>query len=337
VPRLAIIGLGLIGGSLGLAIKRAQPKELEISGFDREAGTAARARKSAAIDVEAREPARAVEGAAIVVVATPISQMRTAFEAIAPALGEGAVVTDTGSTKREVLRWARELLPEEVSFVGGHPMAGKEVSGLDAADASLFDAKPWAITPAPDTPVRAIQTIESLATLAGARPVVVDPAEHDTYVGAVSHLPIILASALFALASGSQAWPDLAALAGPGFRDTTRLASTDPDLSHDIALTNRENIVHWLDRLQAELGRWRHLLNDEAQAEELAKALFEVQAKRNAFLESPPSHPEPASENQTLSSGEQMLSFMMGEYVVRRTKEMSEMLERGPPGPGDQR
>jgi prephenate dehydrogenase len=327
MPRLTIIGLGLIGASLGLSLKRSQLHDLEIAGFDRESGITASARKSGMIDIDAREPARAVDGAAIVVVATPISQVRIAFEAIAPSLGEGAVVTDTASIKSEVLRWARELLPAHVSFVGGHPMAGKEQSGLGAAEASLFDGKPWAITPAADTPVHALQTVESLVRLVGANPVVVDPAEHDTYVAAVSHLPLVLASALFALESNSQAWPDLAALAGPGFRDTTRLASTDPDLSHDIALTNRDNIVHWIDRYVDELRRWRGLIADDAKAEELAKALFETQAKRNAFLESPPKHPEPAAENQTLSSGEQMLSFMMGEYVVRRTKEMSELLE----------
>jgi prephenate dehydrogenase len=327
MPRLAIIGLGLIGGSLGFAIKRAQPAGLEVVGFDRERGIGGRARKSGAIDIDARDPASAVEGAAISVIATPISQVRTAFEAIAPALGEGAVVTDTASTKGDVIRWARECLPDGVSFVGGHPMAGKETSGLAAAEASLFEAKPWVITPSPDTPIRAIQTVESLVRLVGARPVVVDPLEHDTYVAAVSHLPLVVASAMFALLSGSQAWPDLAALAGPGFRDTTRLASTDPDLSHDIALTNRENIIHWLDRLIDELRRWRLLIADESRAEDLAKVLFEAQAKRDAFLESPPKHPEPDSENQTLTSGEQMLSFMMGEYVVRRTKEMSELME----------
>ena len=204
---------------------RAQLQGLDVAGFDREWGHTARARKVGAIDIEARHPADAVAGAAVIVVATPISQVRTAFEAIAQGLGEGAVVTDTASTKREVVRWASELLPEGVSFVGGHPMAGKEVSGLEAADASLFEGRPWAITPTAATPVRAIQAIGSLVSLVGAEPVVVDPEEHDSYVAGVSHLPLVAASALFALVSESQAWPDLAALAGPGFRDTSRLAS----------------------------------------------------------------------------------------------------------------
>jgi prephenate dehydrogenase len=206
-------------------------------------------------------------------------------------------------------------------------MAGKEISGLEAAEPALFEGKPWAIIPSAETPVRALQAVESLVGLVGAQPVVVDANEHDAYVAAVSHLPLVASSAMFALMSQSQAWPDLAALAGPGFRDATRLASTDPDLSHDIALTNRENIVHWIDRLVEELRRWRRLIADEANAENLAKAFFEVQAKRNAFLESPPKHPEPASENQALTSGEQMLSFMLGEYAVRRTKELADLLE----------
>jgi prephenate dehydrogenase len=327
MPRLAIIGLGLIGGSLGLAIKRAPPAGLEIAGCDRAWGVAGRARKAGAIDIEVRHPADAVEGASVVVVATPISQIRTAFEDIAPALGEGAVVTDTASTKREVIRWAAELLPENVAFTGGHPMAGKEMSGFEAAEAGLFEGKPWAITPTGSTTVRAIQTVENLIRLAGAQPVVVDAEEHDSYVAAASHLPLILASALFSLASKSQAWPDIAALAGPGFRDTTRLASTNPDLSHDLSLTNRENIVHWLDRAVEELRRWRTLIADETRAEDLAGAYYEVQVARDAFLDSLPKHPEPAQKGDALSAGEQMLALMVGEYAVRRKKQISDMFE----------
>lgn len=328
MPRLAIIGLGLIGGSLCLALKRHQLEGLEVVGHDAEWGISGHARRMGAIDREARTPEAAVEGAAVVVIATPISQVRNVLQEIAPALGEGAVITDTASTKRDVLRWADELLPESASFVGGHPIAGKEHSGLDAADASLFQERPWAIIPSVRASERAIKTVENLIELAGAHPVPIDAEEHDSYLAAVSHLPLIAASALFSLASESQAWPDLGLVAGPGFRDTTRLASSNASLSHDICLTNRENLLHWLDRYVDELRRYRRLIADGETQEELYKAFLKVQTDRDAFLEKPPERPRPSQQVDTLSAGQRLLSFMVGEYLVRRTKEIEGLIER---------
>jgi prephenate dehydrogenase len=326
MPRIAIIGVGLIGGSIGLALKRANIANLEIAGYD-ERG-AGRARKLGAIDREERSAARAVEGAALTVIAVPISQLRGVLEEIAPALTEGAVVTDTASTKREVIAWADELLPDTVSFVGGHPIAGKETAGVDVAEAALFEGRPWAVIPSVRASEAAIHAVENLATATGARPVIVDAAEHDSYLAAVSHLPLLAATALFSLASASSAWPELASLSGPGFRDTTRLASTPPELSHDIVLTNRENVLHWLDRYTEELRRFRALIADGAQQEELFKALATVQTTRDAFLRGLPTREEAMSADM-LSAGERITAFLVGEFAVRRTKEIQQMMERG--------
>lgn len=328
MPRLAIIGLGLIGGSIGLAIKRAKLADLEVVGHDLEYGVNGKARKAGAIDIEARHPAAAVEGAAVAVIATPILQIPDVLRQIGPAMGEGAVVTDTASTKTEVLRWAEEELPEGVSFIGGHPIAGKEQSGIGAADADLFKDRPWVLTPPLHAPEHAIETVENLVALIGARPVLMDAAEHDSYMAAVSHLPLLAATTLFSLASRSQAWPELAALAGPGFRDTTRLASTSPNLSHDISMTNRDNLVHWLDRYDEEIRRFRELIANAESQQELVEAFAKVQAARDAFLVAPPPKPGPEQEIDKVSAGERMLSFMVGEYVVRRTREVQEMMER---------
>lgn len=328
MPRIAIIGLGLIGGSLGLALKRANLRDLEVAGYDIDGGVAGRARRGGAIDVDARRPEDAVAGAALVVVATPILQVRRTFEEIAPALAEGSAVTDTASTKRDVIAWADELLPQSVSFVGGHPVAGKETPGIDFADAALFEGRPWAIIPSLRASERAISAVENMAALAGARPVMMDAAEHDSYLAAVSHLPLLLSTVLFSLASQSKAWPELASLAGPGFRDITRLASTSPELSHDIALTNRENVVHWLDRFVEELRRFRALIEDGAQQEALFKAFATVQATRDAFLKELPSRPKAGADVDVLTTGERMLSFLVGEYAVRRTKEIQEIIEK---------
>jgi prephenate dehydrogenase len=212
--------------------------------------------------------------------------------------------------------------------VGGHPIAGKEQPGLDVAEASLFQGRPWAVTPAAHASERAIKTVENLISVVGAHPVLIDAEEHDSYLAAVSHLPLLVATALFSLACESRAWPDLAALAGPGFRDITRLASTSPDLSHDICLTNRENLVHWLDRFGEELRRFRGLVADGEAQEDLIKAFAKVGAERDAFLVEPPRRPGPEREIETISAGERMLAFMVGEYVIRRTKEIEGFIER---------
>ena len=324
--RVAIIGLGLIGGSLGLAIKAARLQNLEVVGYDREWGVGPKAQRLGAIDRAARDARSAARDAALVIIATPVLAIRQVMEEVAPVLREGCVVTDTGSTKAEVLRWSGELLPQHVDFVGGHPMAGKEQSGIQAADARLFADAPYCVVPHVNASERAINTVVTLAGIVGARPVFIDAEEHDSYVAAVSHLPLVLSVALFSLAHSSQAWPDMAELVSSGFRDLTRLASGDPNMSHDICITNRERILHWLDRMIGELSRYRELIQDKD--EELFKALARTQLDRDTFLTSPPArrHP-PVEEADLLSSGERMASFLVGEQWVRRVRDMSRTLE----------
>jgi len=324
--RIAIIGLGLIGGSLGLAIKAVRPEALEVVGYDREWGVSSKAQRLDAIDRATRDAAAAARDAALVIIATPVLAIRQVMEEIAPVLREGCVVTDTGSTKAEVLRWSGDLLPEHVDFVGGHPMAGKEQSGIQAADAHLFAGAAYCVVPHVNASERAINTVVTLAGIVGARPVFIDAEEHDSYVAAVSHLPLVLSAALFSLARNSQAWPDMAELASSGFRDLTRLASGDPNMSHDICLTNREHIVHWLDRMTDELSRYRELIRDKD--EELFKAFARTQLDRDTFLTSPPERRRPPVQDaDILTSGERMASFLVGEQWVRRLRDMGRSLE----------
>ena len=327
MQRIAIIGLGLIGGSLGLAIKAARLENIEVVGCDREWGVSPKAERLGAIDRVARDPRSAAGDAALVVIATPILAIRQVMEEVAPVLGEGCVVTDTGSTKAEVMRWAGEVLPEYVDFVGGHPMAGKEQSGIQAADARLFADAAYCVVPHVDASERAINVVLSLVAMAGARPVFVDAEEHDSYVAAVSHLPLVLSAALFSLARKSQAWPDMAALVGGGFRDLTRLASSDPNMSHDICITNRERILHWMDRMIDELSHYRDVIREED--EELFKAFARIQLDRDTFLATPPERrpPPAAGADDVLSSGERMASFLVGEQWIRRAKRVGGFLE----------
>ncbi|MBF6600682.1 MAG: prephenate dehydrogenase/arogenate dehydrogenase family protein [Dehalococcoidia bacterium] len=304
--RIAIVGLGLIGGSLGLALKRANLPDLEVAGVARSRGTVQKARRLQAIDIDCADAAEAVSGAQLIVVASPIMTIRGVFAEIAPALAEGAVITDVASTKRDVARWAQEFLPMGVHYVGGHPMAGKETQGIDEAEASLFEGKPWVISPSVTADEASVQTIVGLAQLAGARPVFMDAEEHDSYVAAISHLPLVVSSALFSTAFGSAAWPELAALASSGFRDTTRLASGSPEMAHDIIATNRANLLHWLDRFQDELMRFRDVIGS-AEGERVIEAFARGQLERDNYMTNGPPQRDVGEPMERISFADMLL------------------------------
>jgi prephenate dehydrogenase len=332
MEKVSILGLGLIGGSIGLGLKAGKFENLELWGFDREWGVGPRAQKAGAIDRYASSAAAAVRDAAVVVIATPVLVVRELFGEIAAELREGAVVIDTCSTKAQVVRWAAELLPGHVDFVGGHPMAGKTDSGVAAADAALFRDRPFVLTPGPDASERGITIARALVEALGAKPVFMDPEEHDSYVAAVSHLPLLTSVALFTMAQQSQAWPELARLAAGGFVDTTRLASGEPEMAHDIFLTNGENIIHWLDRYMATLREFRQLIAD-GQGKELFERLTRARLERERFMLNPFGlRQEPAPE--VPSTGETLVSLLVGAAVARRMKEVNRMLDE-PRRPGE--
>lgn len=285
--RITIIGLGLIGGSIGLALKKAGLTGVQIVGHDRERASETQAERMGAIDKAEHNLPRAVQGAGMVIIATPVLAVREVMEQIAGDLAQGAVVTDTSSTKAHVMKWAKELLPEHVSFVGGHPMAGKENQGIANAEADLFRDKAYCICPSVAASEGAVKSVVGLAQLIGAEPMFIDPAEHDVYAAAVSHLPLMVASALFNLLRMSPSWPDMGLMASSGLKDTTRLASGDPRMAHDIWVTNREAVIHWLERMEGELHRFRDILQD-SRDEELLETFAKVQMDRDTLIKNPP-------------------------------------------------
>jgi prephenate dehydrogenase len=244
--RVALIGLGLIGGSIGLALRKAKAAQ-EVVGYDLGKGVSDRARKVGAIDQAYSTLADAVRGAELVVLATPVGAMRALLQNLATCVTPGAVVTDVASTKAQVISWAEEFLPPSVSFVGGHPMTGKEQSGVEAADASLFQNRIYCLTPTARTRPAAINKVSAFVEALGARVRFLEPAEHDGQVAGVSHLPFIASIALVNTIAVSSSWGDASLLAASGFRDMSRLAGGSPEMYRDICLTNSEAITHWLD------------------------------------------------------------------------------------------
>lgn len=260
--RVAILGTGLIGSSVGLALKAARP-QTQVIGYDASGDNLRRAQGVKAID--RRGSLRdALTDAELVVVSTPVGAMRALFEEIAPILPTQALVMDTGSTKAEVLRWAGSLLPQGVRFVGGHPMAGKTETGPDAADAKLFQGAVWCLAPLPSTARDAIDEAVALVESLGAAPYFVDPSEHDGLVASVSHLPFLMSVALIRHLGRERSWRETASLAAGGFAYTTHLTDSDPQMFADIVRTNRENISRRLSLYIEELSALRAAIEEDS-------------------------------------------------------------------------
>ena len=336
MDKIAIIGLGLIGGSIGMALRQTNTPNLEIVGHDIEPRTNRAAVKRGAVDRTALRLSEAVEEANMVILAAPVLGIRETLEVIADMLSPGCVVTDTGSTKEAIMTWAEEYLPDEVSFVGGHPMAGREASGIDAADPDLFRGGRYVVIPGRKASDEAVKAVLNLVTALGARPFFLDAFEHDSYAAAVSHMPMILSSALVTGTAKSASWREISKLASTGFRDVTRLASGDPVMSLDICLTNRDGLLYWIDETVKELLVYRKQISAATQKEgteeatdQLAETFARAWQTREKWLSLYESGRDEEPEGERLpTSGEFMSDFFFGTALKNRYKRMGSLFER---------
>jgi prephenate dehydrogenase len=241
--QLGLIGCGLMGGSFALALKRAGLVK-RVVGYSKSPSTTERARALGVIDVEAPSALLAVSGADIVLIAVPVSATEATFKAIKHLVSQHTLIMDVGSTKRDVVDAARRALREHIgSFVPAHPIAGKEVSGVEHADPDLYAGKQVILTPIERTlPTQLQQAIDVWSAL-GCRVLKMTPESHDAAFAAVSHLPHLIAFALMNAISGQPLAKDFLSLAGPGFRDFTRIAASDPQLWRDVMISNREELL----------------------------------------------------------------------------------------------
>ncbi|HWV25252.1 MAG TPA: prephenate dehydrogenase [Thermomicrobiales bacterium] len=310
MQQITIVGLGLIGGSIGLALKRWSAEHgdaLRITGFDSDMEHQSMAKKMNAVDTTTWSLQDAVSDADVVIVATPVGAMKEIFADIGPNLKAGAIVTDTGSTKADVLEWAK-VLPPQISFVGGHPMAGKSQS-LDGADADLFKGATWVVCPGVTASEAAIKNVLGLVAATDAEAFFADPVEHDSYVAGISHLPMVVAAALARTATSDQSWRDMRSLASTGFRDTTRLALGSPEMHRDISMTNREALSRWIGQMIGTLEEFQsNLALDDDDARERIHTFFvdaqDARAKAEvAYVRAAEQSPEATSgmKNETMS------------------------------------
>ncbi|HET9976421.1 MAG TPA: prephenate dehydrogenase/arogenate dehydrogenase family protein [Burkholderiaceae bacterium] len=258
--QLGVLGCGLMGGSFALALKRAGLVK-RVIGYSKSPSTTERAKKLGVIDDAAESALLAVSGSDIVLIAVPVAATEGTFKAIRHLVEPGVLFMDVGSTKRDVVDAARRVLKERVaSFVPAHPIAGKEAGGVQHADAALYQGRQVILTPLAQTDAALVQKAADVWSAIGCQVLRMTPDNHDAAFAAVSHLPHLLAFAYFSAVSRQPAGDDFLALAGPGFRDFTRIAASDPAVWRDILLANREEILKQSLRFRHTLDAIEHVM-----------------------------------------------------------------------------
>ena len=289
--QLGVIGCGLMGGSFALALKRAGLVK-RVVGYSKSPSTTEKAKKLGVIDTIAESALLAVSGSDIVLLAVPVAATEATFKAIRHLVEPGMLLMDVGSTKRDVVDAARRVLKERVvSFVPAHPIAGKEVAGVGHADAALYNGRQVILTPIPQTPLALVQKATDVWSAIGSQVLRMTPENHDAAFAAVSHLPHLLAFAYFSSVAGQPAGKDFLSLAGPGFRDFTRIAASDPTVWRDILMSNREELLKQSQRFRHSLDAMEHVLtsaNGEA-LEDLIRAASEARSAWQMNAVKPPS------------------------------------------------
>jgi len=281
--RVAVIGVGLIGGSFAMALRRAGACR-HVVGAGRDPANIRRAIELGVIDTASADPAEAVKDADLVLVAAPVAQFPRIFAAIAPALAPDALVADAGSTKQDVVAAARAHLGDAVArFVPSHPIAGAEKSGVTAAKADLLDRRRVVLTPLQENAEASVERVSAAWAACGARVSRMTPAEHDAVLAAVSHLPHLLSYALVHEFAGRDNSAQLFGLAAGGFRDFTRIASSHPEMWRDICVANRGPLLAEIDRYAAKLAALRPLV-ESGDGAALERVFGEARAARERWL-----------------------------------------------------
>jgi len=283
--KLAVIGVGLIGGSFALALKQAKTVS-HVVGVGRNAANLKLARERGIIDSIAADPGAAARDADLVLISVPVAQFASILENLSGSLGPKTLVTDGGSTKRDVIAAARKALGKKIGqFVPAHPIAGAEKSGAAAASAELYRGKRVVITPLSQNRRPAVEQVESAWKACGANVSRMDPEEHDAVLATVSHLPHVLAYALVHGVAKRNNSEQLFSFAAGGFRDFTRIASSHPEMWRDICLANRDRVVQELKSYANELGTIRKLIQ-KGDAAALEKLFAVARDARNKWIQS---------------------------------------------------
>ncbi|MDC0429930.1 prephenate dehydrogenase/arogenate dehydrogenase family protein [Candidatus Thioglobus sp.] len=279
--KICIIGVGLIGGSFAAGLKKAN-KVASIVGFGRDENNLAKAKELNVIDEYTLDIAKALDGADLVLIATPVNSFKAILEMIKPHVNEKMIITDVGSTKGSVIQIAKQVfghMPE--NFIPAHPIAGKERSGVEAADATLFNHRRVIITPDKNANTQAVVTVSDLWESVGAKIEIMNEIKHDDLLAMTSHLPHMLAFSLMDYLISSN--PEACKYAAGGFKDFSRIASSDAVMWRDICINNPDQIVKHIEGYQKSLDKVANLIKNQ-QPKELEKLFLDAKSARDSWL-----------------------------------------------------
>jgi len=320
-PQITIIGLGLVGGSIGLALQQAEAASAVV-GHDRDRVASNAAKKKGAVDKVHWNLISACEDADLVILAIPLDGIEETLAVIGPNLRPGCVVMDTAPVKERVMGWAVESLPEGRHFVGANPILGGSAPGLhgiESARADLFQNGLFCIVPSPTTSPEAVKLVSDLVGILDAKPLFLDAVEHDGLVAAVGQLPGLVSLALLEMAVHQPAWRELRKVAGPAFEAGTRLAGSQPA---DAYVSNRENVLRWLDVLVASLGAVREVIVEGDEAA-LDQRLEQVWQERQEWLADRKLGDWTEGPRPEMPSRQGLLDTFFGGFLRQRPKKES--------------
>ena len=323
MKQVTLIGTGQIGASIGLGLKVEHGKKYRVVGYDPDQDVHARAEKIGAVDSAEWNLDVAVRDADVVVISLPVTRAYDLLENISPYVKDGVTITDTCSTKRSILRWADDLLPDGASFVGGHPLVKADATGRDEPSPYLFTQAPYAIIPHPMSRPTAVRDVQEICQDLGARPLFMDPDEHDSFSAAVAGAPAFLAAAALSAAAESPSWHEISKFVGKDFVSMSQPMANDPAWINGMASTNRDMLIHWIDQVNLKLSSIKHLLESEEDVGDpegqLADMLVNAWEHRLRLdLGIQPSPPTTLQESEKLpSSGEATASMLMGGFIMK--------------------
>lgn len=323
MSRITIIGLGYIGASLGLAMKQSKISNADIVGYDCVPDATMQAQKAGAVTRIEPFLSSAVSNAELVIIATPVGAVREILEQIAKFLPAGCTVTDTANTKAEVLRWASDILPSNVDFIGGHPLVKRSWPQELDVHANLFQERPYCLIPAQGTSPDAVSRMTQLVKLIGANPLFIDAAEHDAFVAGAELLPIILSCAWASVTTHSPQWNEMSGFVTDHSHTLAGLTASALEQKVEACLSNMAGISRWLDEYIGELQRLRNMMGDEKDA--LRKALLQCCRIGNGR-----SGRIIPAESLIPSAKESISALFLGERLLRRTRKFLKLDEREP-------
>jgi prephenate dehydrogenase len=320
-PKVAIIGLGLIGSSIGLGLGK-ESREFDIVGHDKSSDAASQAKKSKAVDKTEWNLISAISNADLVILALPATAIRETLQAIAGDLKPGAIVLDTASIKAPVQAWASELLPDTALFIGTNPVPIADSIGAGAARADLFQKATWAICPSPATAERAVKMAADLADRLGAQPLFLEALEHDSMLAGVEQLPAVISMALSTAMVSQPVWRESRRLAAAQFESSTRLVSDDPHIFGDAVLANREQVTRWIDSFIDAMASWREAIAAGDQ-EAIDQAFKSAMAERARWLKDRRNGRWEEDDTTPTTQANPIARLFLGKLAERRPQDKS--------------